>query len=128
MTIPRSSRALSPLLLAWLCALGSGPSRHPEARPLVVRSTAALALREVADAPHLAPHAVAARVIPGRHVERDAPPPYGAASASRLPSVRAGVARDARTTIAHQSHVHAGRPRWRSYDAAAPPARSLSAR
>lgn len=128
MTIPRSVRALSPLLLLWLCALGSGPSRHPDALPLVVRSTAALALREVSDAPLLAPRAVAARVIPGRHMERDAPPPYGAFPASRSPIVRAGVAGDARTTIAHQSHAHAGRPRWRPYDAAAPPARSLSAR
>jgi hypothetical protein len=125
--VPRSVRALSALLLVWLCAIAGGPARHPEPVRLVVRGTAAVALREVADAPLLAPRAVTARDIAVRPVDRDAPP-HGLTPASRSTLVTAIRAREARQALARQSRAHGGRPRWRPYDAAAPPVRSLSAR
>lgn len=123
----RSFGSFCSLLLVWLCALGAAPVRHPVARAVVARGATELALRDAADVPLVATRAVIAHNSAARPVERDAasPPSWlGAPRVSPAPSGR----RDAHATLDRQATAHASRPRWRAYDAAAPPALSRSAR
>lgn len=124
----RASGSLCTLLLAWLCALGAGPVRHPATTPVVVRSAVELALRDVADAPQLASRLLGTRVGSSRPVERDAATwpltLFAAPTEQRTPL----GARAVRATLNAQAIAHAARPRWRAYDAIAPPALSRTAR
>jgi len=116
----RSFGTFCSLLLAWLCALGAGSARHPELRSFVARGAVELALRDAAETPLVGTRAVAARFTSSRLVERDAPP-----TPAPLESKRAELLADqapiAHATLERQSAEHAGRPRWRIYDPAAPP-------
>lgn len=123
----RSFASLCALLGVWLCALGAGPVRHPAAQSVVARGAVELALRDVADGPLLVPRVIAARISAARLADRDGPPPQIAAVAAHKAPTAPTVARDTRTTLARQGDAHADRPRWRHYDAAAPPARSRRA-
>jgi len=124
----RSVASLCALLLVWLCALGAGPVQHPDSPTEVARGAMELALRDVAEAPLLAPQAVAARINPARHAGRDVPAPQLAALPARPLQALPAAGRASRTALALQDDAHRARPRWRSYDAVAPPAPSRIAR
>jgi hypothetical protein len=116
----RSFGSFCSLLLVWLCALGAGPTRHPATQPLVARGAAELALRDVAEVPLVGTRAVSARSAAPRLVERDAPPTQAPIASSRV-ALAADPTRATHATLERQSAAHAGRPRWRVNDAAAPP-------
>jgi hypothetical protein len=118
--LARSFGTCCSLLLAWLCALGAGSARHPELRSFVVRGAVELALRDAVETPLVGTRAVAARITSSRLVERDAPP-TPAPLASRRAALLADPASITHATLERQSAEHAGRPRWRVYDPAAPP-------
>jgi hypothetical protein len=123
----RSVGSVCSLVLVWLCALGAGPARHPAGQPLVARSAVAVALRDVAEAPLLGTRALAGRAAPARVVERDLVPTFSWFATAGEPSAR-GTRHVTRMTLVRQSAAHDQRPRWRAYDAAAPPAHSRTAR
>lgn len=124
--LPRAS--LCSLLLVWLCALGAGPVRQVAPQPVAARSAVELALRDVAEAPVIVPRVVAAPGTSMRLGERNAPPAHFTTPVAREALLAPRVARAARVTVALQDGVHRERPRWRAYDAAAPPAPSHLAR
>jgi hypothetical protein len=123
----RSFGSLCSLLLVWLCALGAEPARHPVVTRAAARSVEELALRDVAEAPRLAPRASATSVATPRFAERSAPTVFLALPAERFARL-SGVALTTRTALGRQAAAHAARPRWRAYDAAAPPEASPSSR
>ena len=108
------------LLLLWLSVLGAGPARHPGVSRATARSVAEHALRDVAKAPRLAPRVWAPSVATPRAVERNAPSVLPALAAERFSRLSSG-ALTTRRTLGRQAAAHAARPRWRTYDAAAPP-------
>lgn len=124
----RPGASFCSLLLVWLCALGAGPARHVAAQPVVARSAAELALRDVAEAPLLASSAVAARVSSVRLAERDAPSPHVTTPLRSVEAIAPTRAAGVRIALALQDDSHVGRARWRQYDAAAPPALFRTAR
>jgi hypothetical protein len=124
----RPGASLCSVLLVWLAALGAGPLRHPGTQPEAVRSAVEVALRDVADAPLLAPRADAARITSARLAGRDVPATHLAAPPAPRALPLPGIARAARNMLALQDDAHDARPRWRPYDAAAPPAHSRIAR
>ena len=109
------------VLLACLCVLGGGSAPHSAVPVAVARSVVEVVLRDVADAPRLAPRASATLATAARLGPRTA-----AAPLSPLPRARvafdAHFAPAARLTVARQATAYATRRRWRAYDAAAPPA------
>lgn len=123
----RSFASVWSLLVVWLCALGAGPARHPAAQPLVARSAAELALHDVADAPLLGARSLVVRLAPARDAERDSTSTLSWLAVSRALSAR-GASRGAREALTRQTAAHADRPRWRVYDAAAPPVPSRTTR
>lgn len=124
----RPGASLWSLLLLWLCMLGAGPARHAAQQPFVARSAVELALRDVAETPLLASRAVATRLSSVRLAERDAPSSHVATPLPSLDAIAPSRAAGVRITLALQGDAHAGRPRWRPYDAAAPPSLSRTAR
>jgi hypothetical protein len=125
--VARYLGTFSSMLLVWLCALGAGATSPPAAEPVAIRSAAELALREAAEAPLLASRAQVTRTPNARHVERDVAARLSwLVARRRAPASR--TARAARVALGQQARAHATRPRWRPYDAAAPPARSRIAR
>ena len=115
--------SLCSLLLVWILTLGLGSAQRSLPAGTSARSAAEFALHELADAPLLAPRVVVSRATASRPVERDAPNCH-----SPVPSLVAhhpGRA-EASTGIMldRQERAHISRPRWRAYDAAAPPALS----
>jgi hypothetical protein len=125
--VARAIGSFCSLLLLWLSALGAGPAPQPVHARESARSAVELAVRDVAEAPRLAARASATHVASLRLAERNAPAPLSALP--EQPVVRvARVALKARATLERQASAHAARPRWRAYDAAAPPARTRFAR
>lgn len=119
--------SLCSLLLVWVLALGAGPAQHSHPADTAARSAAELALRDLAEAPQLAPRVVASRVTVSRPVERGGPHRHSPV-ASLADSHRGTVEPSIRIMLDRQEMAHASRPRWQAYDAAAPPAPSRSAR
>ena len=124
----RSFAPFCSLLLVWLFALGAGPVRHAVAQSEVARSGLELVLRDVADQPLLAARAVAARLSSARIAERDAPAAHLVTPAAHQALATPSMAHTVRGTLALQDDAHRDRPRWRPYDATAPPDRSRIAR
>lgn len=116
----RTMGSFCSLLFLWLCALGAGPARQSVASLESARSVVELALRDVAEAPRLASSARATQVGSPRLAARHAPVPLTGRPARPVVLV-ARVGATARATLARQAKAHAFRPRWRAYDAAAPP-------
>lgn len=124
--VARSFGSFCSLLLVWLCALGAAPVVHPTLAPATARSAVELALRDIAEAPQLASRAVSVHVTTSRIVERSAPNRLAPLAALAEPFART-VSSAARTALRRQATMHDDRPRWRAYDAAAPPTPSRSA-
>lgn len=125
--IARPGASLCSFLVLWVCALGAGPIGHAAPQPALARSAVELALRDVADAPLFAPRSVTAHAYSARVAERDArSQPAAPVSIARATAL--GVTRSAPAALALQDAAHAARPRWRAYDAAAPPALFRTAR
>lgn len=126
--VARPFGSICSLLFVWLFALAAGPARHLAATPVVARSAMELALRDLADAPPLASRVLSARVGSSRPVERGTVP-WQLTTFVSPPEQRAPFfAPEARATLDTQAVAHAARPRWRAYDAIAPPAPSRTAR
>ena len=124
----RSLGSLCSLLLVWLCRLGASPLRHPEPRPHVTRGVVHLVVRDVVDTPLLTPRVVGARFSSAQLGSRDAPQAPVASPQATSSPFTLGVRRDVHGALALQDEAHAGRPRWRVYDAVAPPALSRTER
>jgi hypothetical protein len=125
--VARSVGSFCSLLLIWLCAMGAAPARRPATGPFAIRGAAELALRDVVEMPRLTARLLVERTASPRSPERDAMAHRSWFMAPhRAPAQDCGVA--TRTTLANQTVAHAERPRWRTYDAAAPPALSRIAR
>lgn len=110
-------------LLLWLCALGAGSARQPVVVHGAVRGVVETALRSVAEGPQLAARVVVAVVATDRPVARHAS--HLAAPALDAVRSRDALASAPREALHLQSLAHARRPRWRTYDAVAPPRGSL---
>jgi hypothetical protein len=120
----RCLASLCSLLLVALCGIGAAPASHGAPSAPVARGATELALRDVSDSPLLAPRAVAARISSARLAEGGAPAVHFSASAVHAVPRLWTASSDTRATLRHRDVAHRGRPRWRTHDAAAPPARS----
>jgi len=117
----RSFGSFCSLLLVWLCALGAGPQRHADELPFAVRSASAVALRDVADGPRVVSRNDVTRAVVSRLGERQAPGPHFQCGPLRTASFASAATEVARALVTRQEDADAGRARWRTYDAAAPP-------
>lgn len=109
------------LLLVWLCALGAGPHRHVDGLPFVARSASVVALRDVADGPRLASRIDVGRAVVSRLGEGQVPGPHLPSGSLRSAWFEYAATEFSRALVTRQEDAHAGRARWRAYDAAAPP-------
>ncbi len=102
---------------AWLFALGAGAAPRPAGAPASARGGVDRALRDVADAPRLASRAVAATGGFRTSLQR---PSSHVATPAVARTLAAGTCA-LRTALRRQAAAQRSVPRWRPYDAVAPP-------